>query len=221
MLRRDFLKTVGAATAAICTERAWANNASGVLVQFADAGQEGGGQAAGTPQPTKTAQTLAPLRAETQSVALSGFTHQSPLWLKRGDEEYRFDASTPEGYRAAMWLMRDIQAGKVGYPHPYLLQVLARAQNWLAAYAFHIRFDITSGMRTYETNRQIEGAARSSLHQPTADGWFFATDFRGKNLDATYTAKLMQAVGAGGVGLYWQREFVHADIGKPRTWVKK
>ena len=228
MQRRDFFKAVGATAAAVCSNAVRADNASGVLVQFQDANNPVEQTEALTTRSsarqtasTTTSRPVLTTKAETQNIALSGFTHQSPLWLRRGNEEFRFDASTPEGYRAAMWLMRDIQSNRVGYPHPYLLQALARAQNWLAAYAFHIRFDVTSGMRTLETNQKTEGAARSSLHQPNPDGWFFATDFRGKNLDATYTAKLMQAVGAGGVGLYWQREFVHADIGRPRTWVKK
>lgn len=141
-----------------------------------------------------------------------------PLWLRRGGDEFRFDAKDPEGYRIAMYLLRDVQAGRYGYPHPRLLYLVSWAQAWLAMHSFHVPFDATSGLRLPSTNNRIEGAARASLHLPDPNWRFYALDFRARYLDAAYTAKLMRAVGMGGVGLYWQRDFVHADVGRRRDW---
>jgi uncharacterized protein YcbK (DUF882 family) len=144
-----------------------------------------------------------------------------PLWMRRGKDEWRFDAATEEGYRAAMWLLRDVQANRMGYPHPRLLYLLSWMQSWLAAHKIHSLIDATSGMRLQHTNVKIEGAAKGSFHLPDENNYFFATDFRARGLDAPYTAKLLQAVGMGGIGVYWQRDFVHADVGRPRTWKGK
>ena len=141
--------------------------------------------------------------------------------MRRGNDEYRFDASTPEGYQAVRWLLRDVSAGKVGLPHLDLVRLVSFSQAWVAAHGIHSLYTVTSGLRLPETNSKIEGAALSSLHQPDKNGWFFALDFRAKGLTAEYTAKLMEAVGMGGVGLYWQREFVHGDVGRKRRWEGK
>jgi uncharacterized protein YcbK (DUF882 family) len=171
------------------------------------------------------AKTAAPTQIVRGESTVGGWSLEGlpsmPLWMRRGKDTYQFDAASPDGYRAAMWLLRDVQAGRMGYPHPKLLEILSFAQSWLAANSFHSLFDATSGLRVRATNNRTEGAAQSSLHLPTPEGWFFATDFRAQGLDAPYTAKLMELVGMGGVGLYWQRDFVHADVGRVRRWQGK
>lgn len=144
-----------------------------------------------------------------------------PLWLRRSDEAYRIDVATAYGYRVAQWALRDIQANRIGMPDIRLLIALSRAQVALASLSLHSRFDITSGLRTPETNNKTEGAALASLHLPDRNKVFRATDFRARGFDAKFTAKLMGMVGMGGIGLYWQRDFVHADTGRSRKWVGK
>lgn len=144
-----------------------------------------------------------------------------PVWMRRGDDEYRVDASTPEGYQAVRWLLRDVSAGKVGLPHLDLIRMISYSQAWVAAYNIHSLYTATSGLRLPETNDKTEGASKNSLHMPDKNGWFFALDFRAKGLTAEYTAKLMEAVGMGGVGLYWRRNFVHGDVGRKRSWARK
>jgi uncharacterized protein YcbK (DUF882 family) len=141
-----------------------------------------------------------------------------PLWLKRGDEVFHIDVATVKGYKAAQWALRDVQAGRMGFPDVALLTALSRSQVALATLNRHSRYDITSGMRTVATNNKTEGAALGSLHIPDKRGQFLATDFRAAGFDAPFTAKLMRMVGMGGVGLYIQRDFVHADTGRKRSW---
>lgn len=142
-----------------------------------------------------------------------------PLWLRRSDEAFRIDVSTVSGYKAAQWALRDIQADKIGSPDIKLLIALSKAQTALASLSLHSRFDITSGLRMPETNNKTEGAALASLHLPDRNNFFRAIDFRARGFDAVFTAKLMGMVGMGGIGLYWKRDFVHADTGRPRKWV--
>jgi uncharacterized protein YcbK (DUF882 family) len=141
-----------------------------------------------------------------------------PLWLMRADEVFRIDVATVKGYKAAQWALRDIQAGRMGFPDVSLLTALSRSQVALATLNRHSRYDITSGMRTVGTNNKTEGAALGSLHTPDKKGEFLATDFRAAGFDAAFTARLMRMVGMGGVGMYVQRDFVHADTGRKRSW---
>ena len=143
-----------------------------------------------------------------------------PLWIRRGKDEFNLDVATIDGYRAAAWMLRDVQANVSGWPHPHLLLLLSWSQAWLASHHYYARYDILSGLRTKATNDRTEGASRASTHLPDANGYFFGVDFRSPNLDAGYTAQMLRAVGMGGVGLYYQREFVHGDIARPRSWRK-
>ncbi len=144
-----------------------------------------------------------------------------PLWARRDTDEYRMDVATVEGYKAAQWLLRDVKAHRLGFPDVALLTALSRAQTALASLKLHSRFDFTSGLRTPATNASTEGAAQGSLHLPDEKGLFLAADFRARGFDASFTARLMNMVGMGGVGVYLQRDFVHADTGRKRQWVGK
>lgn len=145
-----------------------------------------------------------------------------PLWMRRGKEEYRFDAATQEGFAAARYLLRDIRGGGVqGYPHLNLLQSLSTAQSWFAMYGVHSLFDATSGLRLPHTNAGTEGAARASFHLPTKEGWFFAADFVPKKVDLVQASGWLRAAGIGGIGLYVERGFIHADVGPNRAWMRR
>ncbi|MCX8016362.1 MAG: D-Ala-D-Ala carboxypeptidase family metallohydrolase [Rhodocyclaceae bacterium] len=157
--------------------------------------------------------SLAALAAPTWAKAASW-----PLWLARGHEEAMIDVGQTDGYRAAMHLLRDVRANAVGYPDPRLLKALSRMQAWWAAHGVHKRLEITSGLRTPQTNRAIEGAAQSSWHLPR-NGFFFAVDFYVAQADPVLLARWARAAGLPGIGIYLQRGFIHADTGPLRHWV--
>ncbi len=143
-----------------------------------------------------------------------------PLWMARGREHYYFDARTRQGYEVARYLLRDVRAGGVmGLPDPWLLRALAQMQVWWTLYGHHVRLDITSGLRTPQTNSSIEGAARASMHLPRHSGMFRAVDFRPGKVDIGLAAQWARAAGISGLGLYLERDFLHADTGRVRQWV--
>jgi len=144
-----------------------------------------------------------------------------PIWASRAGEQFFFDARTQEGYRVAQHLLRDVRARRMGFPHPYLLRAIAQIQHWWALHDRHVRIDITSGMRTPQTNNSIEGAARASLHLPNQQGVFFAADFRPTGMPMDVAAHWLRHAGIGGVGLYLDRNFIHADVGRARSWVAR
>ncbi|AMR78576.1 hypothetical protein A2G96_12950 [Cupriavidus nantongensis] len=142
----------------------------------------------------------------------------SVLWLRRGKDHARIDFATPEGYRAAAYLLRDVQAGFTGSPHPALLRLLAWEQAWLSAYGYTIPFVIHSGCRVASTNSR-EGGVQNSRHLPNQMGVFRAVDFSTREISAEYLGRLAYLARQGGVGFYNQRDFVHNDVDeKVRAW---
>ena len=146
---------------------------------------------------------------------------ETPLvvWVSRAGEEAHIDCATVSGQQTLAWLSRDIRAGnQAGMPHPGLVQLLCWQQAWLAAYGFHVRFDILSGLRLEATNRSTEGASRSSLHQPDAANFFRAVDYRSATVNSEYLGRLAALAQQGGVGFYDGAGFVHVDVGRSRYW---
>lgn len=158
----------------------------------------------------------------TSAQGQDGWSGGWPLWLARAGEAFYFDARTRYGYEVARYLLRDIAAGGVrGYPDGWLLRALSQMQVWWAQYGHHVRLDVTSGLRMPQTNARIEGAARASMHLPAAHGWFRAVDFRPGRVDIVRAAQWARAAGIGGIGLYLERDFLHADTGRVRHWVSR
>lgn len=141
----------------------------------------------------------------------------SVLWLRRGRDEARVDYTTLDGYRYIAHLLRDVQARFVGTPHPRLLQLLSWQQAWLAAYGYHMPFEIHSGCRTQLVNVR-EGGKENSQHVPDDSGVFRAVDFSTREISAEYLGRLAYMAQQGGVGFYNADDFVHNDVGNIRTW---
>lgn len=167
----------------------------------------------------------APSQAEGNQGAQGSSGAQAPvasepsfLWLARNGERARFNFSTPEGYRQAAWFLRDVRAGVVGRPNPNLLRLIAWTQGYLAVYGFDVPYDVHSGLRTPRTNQSTEGASRGSMHLPDTNGMFHAMDYSAKGLTPNYLSGLLAYPRFGGVGRYDNRNFVHADVGRIRTW---
>lgn len=136
--------------------------------------------------------------------------HLTQLDVQRGPDRFQIDFSTPEGYKKAAWMLRDIRANKVGLPNIEILQLAAWAQVVLAEHHAYTVFEITSGLRTHSTNSIVEGAARNSRHLPDDNGQFFAMDIKPIGVNIDQLAKTLQYPAFGGVGVY--SSHVHFDI---------
>jgi uncharacterized protein YcbK (DUF882 family) len=111
------------------------------------------------------------------------------------------------------WFMRDRVAGKAVYMNPVLLDIVYGVCGWLDYFGLHKPVVLTSGHRDRERNRQIEGAAKDSLHI-TGD----AGDIRIPDVNPLQVAKFGAWLGGGGVGWYPSKGFTHLDRGRLRTW---
>lgn len=144
------------------------------------------------------------------------------IWGRRNGEAFQADIATTEGYNTLRHLLRDVRAGKVGYPHYFLLERIAWMQAWLALYQRHEIIEFTSGLRMPSTNARTEGAKQNSAHLPNFEGVFFAADWKMRGVDAVTIARLSKGLsefaGYGGTGLYFVRDFVHTDVMRKREW---
>lgn len=148
----------------------------------------------------------------------AGNAEPSFLWLARNGERARFNFATPEGYKQAAWFLRDVRAGVIGRPNLDLLRLIAWTQGYLAVYGYDVPYDVHSGLRTQWTNQRTEGASRASMHLPDKRGVFHAMDYSARGLTPDYLSKLLSYPRFGGVGRYDNRNFVHADVGRIRSW---
>lgn len=131
---------------------------------------------------------------------------------------WRDGALVGAGYQEACFVLRDVRAGITCPMNLNLLNLLCGLQGWLySAYGITEPYEITSGYRTVHTNATTEGAAKNSLHTRG-----MAFDGRQPGLPIEYLGKLFAAFQGGGVGFYYdKRNFIHADVGRVRTWSTK
>lgn len=117
------------------------------------------------------------------------------------------------GYVALCWFLRDRVVGEAVTIDVTLLDILFGIRGWLDY--FQVRTDIvaTSGHRNRSRNARIEGAALDSRHI-TGE----AVDLYIPGVDPLLVARFARWLGAGGVGWYPQRGFVHLDTGTRRNW---
>lgn len=141
------------------------------------------------------------------------------LWLKRGREEVLLDLRQAEHYKAACWILRDRQQNLARAASPWLLRSAALIQSIVTHVYAHRPLIITSGFRTPSTNSKCGGVPRS-LHLADYRGLFFAMDIRIEGLSAHQLGQIALFARQGGVGIYPHKNFVHIDVGKPRTWIK-
>lgn len=121
------------------------------------------------------------------------------------------DISTPEGYRAAAWVLRDIRAGNVtGFPHLEMLYLAAWSQAILAEHFTYTVFEVSSGLRTRQSNLSTEGAALNSRHLPDSQGQFFAMDIKPIGAQLQQVSQVIKHPAFGGVGTY--QNHIHFDI---------
>jgi uncharacterized protein YcbK (DUF882 family) len=145
------------------------------------------------------------------------------VWLKRDDNELRLNFLNSEGvlnkqdYKAACWILRDVQANQIGIASVRLLATVAWMQAYLAQHNVHRPFLVHSGLRTPSTNKKVEGA-RGSMHLPDDHGLFRAMDISMDGVDSRYLGALAFHAQQGGLGFYPGRRFIHVDTGPVRYW---
>lgn len=110
-------------------------------------------------------------------------------------------------------MLRDVQYKKAHNIDPQLLDILFLVQSWLKEEGRPSRIHILSGYRTPEHNFRLEGAAKQSLHVQGK-----AVDIHIPGLDTKVLALMSRYLGAGGVGVYVDRNFIHIDTGRFRQW---
>jgi uncharacterized protein YcbK (DUF882 family) len=91
--------------------------------------------------------------------------------------------------------------------------MLYAIQSWYLANGVHQPLVVTSGYRNPARNREIEGAAKNSMHT-----WGKAVDIRVQGLSTSQLWQMSAALRAGGVGYYPGKAFVHVDTGRVRYW---
>ena len=118
-----------------------------------------------------------------------------------------------DGYLKAVHILRDVEYRKTHYIDPHLLDVLFLIQSWLEQEGRPSEIQILSGYRTPAHNFRLEGAAKQSLHMKG-----MAADIYIPGLATKVLALMSRYVGAGGVGVYLDKNFIHVDTGSIRQW---
>jgi uncharacterized protein YcbK (DUF882 family) len=122
----------------------------------------------------------------------------------------------PDALEEVNRLLRDFRTGQIHPIAPQLLDLLARLRNRLDTSQ---SISVISGFRSAATNAMLRaehehsGVASKSLHMQG-----MAIDIRipGRELADLHVAALAER--GGGVGYYPRSDFVHVDVGRPRSW---
>jgi uncharacterized protein YcbK (DUF882 family) len=142
------------------------------------------------------------------------------IWLRRKETGEQavlryFDGQRIDErqYFAACSLLRDVRAGIVATIDFELLDLIFAVQRWFVSHGIDLPAVVHSGYRSPATNATLEGAAKNSLHM-----FGKAIDVSFPGVPADYIGRLAAIFGAGGVGFYADRGFVHLDTGAIRYW---
>ena len=146
------------------------------------------------------------------------------LWLTRPEsgESGRFcywqNNAITSDYKNLSWLLRDIHVDEAKDIDIRLLDLIFGVTGWLGCYGVNKPFVVNSGYRTNKTNSGLEGAAKNSMHLHGK-----AIDGRIDGISAEYLGRVFAAFKTGGVGFYVNRkyDFIHADVGEIRYWLRK
>jgi len=158
-------------------------------------------------------------------LASASQSRQYTLFIERLDtgeyaaEPFTVDGKTLywHGYKKLCSFLRDEHvAPRYGYVqiNVGIIEALWAVQRYLVRDGINQPIVVHSGYRTPQTNAQIEGAARLSLHM-----WGKAVDFDVPGVSIADLAGICEACPiSGGVG-YYPEGWVHMDTGPKRSWV--
>lgn len=105
--------------------------------------------------------------------------------------------------------LRDLRTGIMTDMDLHLIDLIARIQRRLDRHPIMI----TSAYRTPGTNAALRGSATNSFHMRGQ-----ALDLHVKGVSTGRLRRLARQEGAGGIGWYPARGFVHVDTGPRREW---
>lgn len=97
--------------------------------------------------------------------------------------------------------------------NPIIFDVHYAYTSWLAWFNMARPIEWTSAFRHPITNAVIEGSARDSWHMRGG-----AIDARIPGVPVEQVGRFSQWLGAGGVGIYMSKSFLHSDAGRVRSW---
>lgn len=111
-------------------------------------------------------------------------------------------------------ILRDHRANEIYAMDPTLLDLLYVLRE---ATGSQSPYHVISAYRSPQTNEKLRirsnGVARRSLHMQGK-----AIDIRLPDIELSQLRDTAMALNAGGVGYYQQSNFLHIDIGQPRSW---
>lgn len=120
----------------------------------------------------------------------------------------------PEALEAVNFIMRDWREDLVYRIDPRAVDILAATQHMLESSE---PFQVVSGYRSPHTNallrRRSKAVASNSYHMKG-----MAVDIKMKGRSVRQISGAGLALGAGGVGKYSRKKFVHLDSGPVRDW---
>lgn len=123
-------------------------------------------------------------------------------------------------YSKICWLMRDTRENKHVQMDPLLIDTLWGIQEFLRQNGIDKPLTVTSGYRTFATNRKLQEAgvpaATQSMHL-----YGRAVDFKVVGHPLEDITKLLKHWKVGGVGTYVRGThggWIHVDTGRVRTW---
>jgi len=160
-----------------------------------------------------------------RALAAASPSRDYTLFIERMDtgeyasEPFTIDGKTLywPGYKKLCSVLRDEHvASRYGYVqiNVGIIEALWAVQRYLVGDGIDQPIVVHSGYRTPQTNAQIEGAARLSLHM-----WGKAVDFHVPGVSIADLAGICEACPiSGGVG-YYPEGWVHMDTGPKRSWV--
>ncbi|MBL8834649.1 MAG: DUF882 domain-containing protein [Alphaproteobacteria bacterium] len=163
------------------------------------------GTAEAAQQPTAD---RAPARAAARRLTLlnthTGETFNEPILVN--------GRYSPAALQRLNVLMRDHHSGAIRRCDPQLFDLLSRIQMRIGR-----PLSLVSGYRSWATNAWLRARSNNvAEHSFHIRG--MAADFYVEGVRAAGVARIAQAVGAGGVGLYRGSSFIHVDTGPRRSW---
>ncbi len=123
-------------------------------------------------------------------------------------------AYVPGALDAVNEVLRDFRTGEVHAISPHLLDLLVLLQGSLERPG---RYEVISGYRSPRTNALLHTeSAEVAVHSLHMEGK--AIDMRLPDVGLASLRNAALGLGLGGVGYYPTSDFVHADVGRVRTW---
>ncbi len=112
------------------------------------------------------------------------------------------------------YILRDHRANEVHAMDVKLIDILHKLHTTTNSRTpFHIISAYRSPITNEKLRQQTNGVAKKSLHMQG-----MAIDIRLPDIDLKHLRDAAISLNFGGVGYYSESDFIHIDIGKPRSW---